>query len=103
MHSLVPVLVLVSCPLLPGQIVLKIGPEPFTAPVEGTQVTFIGTGTVKLFTPPGQQKMAVEVDSRIDLSGLQGVIPGIVQRKGNRNKQSVRGSRLPGNMAIFGK
>ena len=84
MRSLIPVLLLV-CPLLPGQIVLKIGPEPFTTPVEGTQVTFIGTGTVKLFTPPGQKKMEVEIDSQIDLSGLQGAVPGIVQKKGNRN------------------
>jgi ribosomal protein S27AE len=85
MRNLVPVLLLLSCPLLPGQIVLKIGPEPFTTPVEGTPVTFIGTGTVKLFTPPGQQKMEVEIDSQIDLSGLQSAVPGIVQKKGNRN------------------
>ncbi len=68
-----------------AQITVKFGPESFATAVEGTPVTFIGRGTVKLSTPPSQQRVDIAVDLEIDLSDLQRVVPGIVQKKGNRN------------------
>lgn len=73
------------CLRINAQVTLKLGPESFSTPVEGMPVTFAGSGTVKLFTPPGAQRMDVAIDSVIDLSDLQRVIPAIVQAKGNKN------------------
>lgn len=79
---------------LHGQITVKFGPESFTTMVEGTPVNTVGSGTVRLFTPPGQKRVEVEVTSLIDLSALQLVVPGIVQRKGNRNDDCSEVVRL---------
>jgi len=77
-----------------AQIQLKFGPESFSTPIEGTSVTFVGTGTLKLFTPAGQERMDVEINSSVDLSNLQQVIPGIVQAKGNKNDDCSEVIRL---------
>jgi len=84
----------ISCAGLFGQVTLKFGPESFTIPVEGVPVSFIGRGTLKLFTPPGAQRMDVEIDSTIDLSSLQQVMPGLVQAKGNKNDDCSEVIRL---------